>query len=139
MAVVLLVDDDADSSEAVLRFLRKSGHRVIYQPNGREALSALTSESPDVVVLDARMPEMDGTSFLEVIRCYLRWQTLPVIMLTAYAEGHHIRRAVELGVKRIFLKAECDLAELLAEIGACTAGANPQALGGQAHQGPRFN
>src|SRR5690242_9956234 len=103
MAVVLLVDDDADSSEPVLRRLRKAGHRVIYQPNGREALSALTNESPDVVILDARMPEMDGLSFLEVIRCYLRWQTLPVIMLTAYSDGHHMRRAAELGVKKTFL------------------------------------
>lgn len=138
MAVVLLVDDDADSSEVVLRFLRKAGHRVIYQPNGREALSALTTESPDVVILDARMPEMDGTSFLEVIRCYLRWQTLPVIMLTAYAEGHHIRRAAELGVRKTLLKADCDLNELLTEVELSIVSARSLDPGVHRHQGPQL-
>ena len=118
MAVVLLVDDDADSSEAVARFLRRAGHRVVWKPNGHEALAALSIETPDVVILDALMPEMDGIGFLEVIRCYLRWQSLPVIMLTAYAEGHHIRRAVELGVRKTLLKSNCDLNELLAHIEA---------------------
>lgn len=116
MAVVLLVDDDADSSEVVARFLSKGGHRVVWRANGREALNALSRELPDVVILDAKMPEMDGTSFLDVIRCYLRWRSLPVIMLTGYAEGPHIRCAAEWGVKRTFLKGECDLRELLAAV-----------------------
>ena len=41
-------------------------------PNGREALAALAIRTPDLVILDLRMPEMDGITFLEVIRCYLR-------------------------------------------------------------------
>lgn len=120
MANVLIVDDDLDARDAVARFLRKGGHRVRCVPNGREALAALTDDSPDVVVLDAIMPEMDGVSFLEVIRCYLRWQNLPVLLLTAYPEGMHIRRAVELGVRKTFLKAHYDLDELLAHVEACS-------------------
>lgn len=120
MSNVLIVDDDIDAREAVARFIRKAGHRVRYAPNGREALAALTEENPDVVILDAVMPEMDGVSFLEVIRCYLRWQNLPVILLTAFAEGMHIRRAVELGVRKTFLKAHYDLDELLAHVEACS-------------------
>lgn len=119
MAAVLVVDDDADSREAVARSLRKAGHRVHCVPNGREALAALTDDTPDVVVLDALMPEMDGVSFLEVIRCYLRWQNLPVLLLTAYPEGMHIRRAVELGVRKTFLKAGYQIEELLAHVEAC--------------------
>ena len=118
MSDILLVDDDADGSEVVSRFLRKAGHQVTCVGNGREALHALSVEMPDAVVLDAMMPEMDGVSFLEVIRCYLRWQSLPVVLLTAYSEGPHIRRAAELGVRKIFLKADYDLAELLAHIEA---------------------
>jgi len=119
MAVVLLVDDDPDSSEVVCRFLRRAGHRVTWKQNGHEALSALSNDTPDVVILDARMPEMDGIGFLEVIRCYLRWQTLPVILFTAYAEGTHIRRAIELGVRKTLVKGQCKFEELLAHIETC--------------------
>ena len=119
MADVLLVDDNADTRDAIGRFLENAGHHVKSCPNGREAMVALTDATPDVVVLDYKMPQMDGISFLEVIRCYLRWQSLPVILLTAYPEGNHIRRAVELGVRKTFLKAEYDLAQLLGHVEAC--------------------
>lgn len=120
MTDVLLVDDDPDSTEIMARVLRKRGHEVRCVPDGREAISALTARTPDVVILDAMMPEMDGISFLEVIRCYLRWQNLPVILLTAYPDGRHIRRAIELGVRKTFLKADYDMSELVAHVETCT-------------------
>ena len=47
-----------------------------------------------MIVLDAMMPEMNGVEFLQVIRSYLRWSSLPVILLTAYPQGRaHIDRA----------------------------------------------
>ena len=119
MSRVLLIDDNDDTREAVGQFLRTHGHIVRTAPNGKEAMAALTSDTPDVVVLDYKMPEMDGISFLEVIRCYLRWQSLPVILVTAYPEGSHIRRAAELGVRKTFLKSEYDLNDLLGHIEAC--------------------
>lgn len=123
MSYVLIVDDDLDSREAVARYVRRGGHRVAGASNGREALRALIDETPDLIILDARMPEMDGVSFLEVIRCYLRWQNLPVILLTAFSEGLHIRRAVELGVRKTFLKANFEMDELLSHVEACAGSA----------------
>ena len=81
--------------------------------SGRDALAALLNKTPDVVVLDVRLPEMDGVTFLDIIRSYLRWHRLPVVLLTAYDTGDHIDRAQELGVKRIFLKANYEMADLL--------------------------
>src|SRR6185312_17503741 len=98
MASLLMVDDNDDTRQAIGMYLSNAGHRVKTCPNGREAMAALTQSTPDVVILDYKMPEMDGISFLEVIRCYLRWQSLPVILLTAYPDGPHIRRGVELGI-----------------------------------------
>ena len=119
MSYVLVVDDDPDAREAVARYVKKRGHRVACASNGREAIKALVeSPTPDAVVLDARMPEMDGVSFLEVIRCYLRWQSLPVFMLTAFAEGNHVLRAGQLGVQKIFLKANFDMDDLMRHIEA---------------------
>ena len=127
MAAVLIVDDDVDSREVLARRLRKSGHQVRCAPNGREALAELTGDTPDVILLDAVMPEMDGVSFLEVLRCYLRWQSLPVLLLTGYSEGTHIRRAVELGVRKTFLKSDFDFQELLAHVELCSTGPAPSA------------
>jgi CheY-like chemotaxis protein len=115
MAAVLVVDDDPDGCEAVMRALRKSGKAVRTAPNGREALAALIdAATPDVVVLDVRMPEMDGLQFLEVIRSYLRWSHLPVVLLTAFADPAVLERVEELGVKHVFVKANYQMSELLA-------------------------
>ena len=117
MASILVVDDDPDSRDVLSRSLLKAGYAVRSAENGRLALIALASAVPDVIVLDVRMPEMNGVEFLQVIRSYLRWSTVPVILLTAYGEGPHMERARELGVKHVFLKATYRLDELLACIG----------------------
>jgi CheY-like chemotaxis protein len=105
MGSVLVVDDDNDSREALARYLMKAGHVVRTARGGREALVAVATTVPDVIVLDVRMPEMNGLEFLQVIRSYLRWSTLPVVLLTAYQDDLPLERAHELGVKMIFVKA----------------------------------
>lgn len=130
MANVLLVDDDDDSRDAVARYLQKSRHVVRSARNGREALIAVATSLPDVIILDAMMPEMNGLEFLQVIRSYLRWASLPVVLLTAYPQGPHIDRAEDLGVKRIFFKPDYRLDDLLQCVhqlmadpaGGCAAG-----------------
>src|SRR3954470_7312733 len=67
MALVLLVDDDFDSSAALAGFLSKSGHTVQHVPDGRQALASVIELLPDVVVLDLKMPHMSGVGFLEVV------------------------------------------------------------------------
>jgi chemosensory pili system protein ChpA (sensor histidine kinase/response regulator) len=116
MASVLIVDDHPDSCEAVQRALSRRGHRVACVPNGREALAELSTHSPDVVLVDLMMPVMDGITFLGIIRSYLRWADLPVILFTAYPDSLHVDRACALNVAHVFRKADVDLARLLNEI-----------------------
>jgi CheY-like chemotaxis protein len=120
MAAVLLVEDDPDTLDAVARYLQRGGHVVRRATSGRDALAALLNKTPDIVVLDVRLPEMDGVTFLDIIRSYLRWNRLPVILLTAYDTGPHVDRAQELGVKQIFLKANYELSDLLTAVGRYT-------------------
>jgi len=112
MAVVMVVDDDAETRATLTTFLTRRGHRVNCASQGKEAIEKMTEDPADVVILDAVMPNVDGEEFLEVLRCYLRWQHTPVIMITAYEEGSHIKRAVELGVRKTFLKGDFDLEEM---------------------------
>jgi CheY-like chemotaxis protein len=112
MPYVLIVDDEPDSSEFVEVYLQREGYQTACVPNGREALAALINGHPDAMILDVRMPEMDGIALLEVLRSYLRWTKLPVILLTAHANKQQVERARELGVTHVFHKANFKLADL---------------------------
>jgi CheY-like chemotaxis protein len=116
MPHILIVDDDPDACEVATRLLAQDGYEVRSVPNGREALAELVSDTPDLVLLDLRMPEMDGLTLLEVIRSYLRWSELPVIIVTAYANDPSATRAAQLGVKHVFAKANYRLEDLLARV-----------------------
>ena len=116
MAHILIVDDDPDACEVASRLLTQNGYEVRSVPNGREALAELVSDTPDLVLLDLRMPEMDGLTLLEVIRSYLRWSDLPVIIVTAYANDPSATRAAQLGVRHVFSKANYRLEDLLARV-----------------------
>src|SRR5687768_17049850 len=113
MPSILIVEDEPDSREALARFLRQKGYRVDTSPNGKEALSAIIDEAPDLVVLDLFLPEMDGPSLLEVLRSYLRLQSLPVVVLTALPDSPLVERARHLKVNAILTKAKASLDDIL--------------------------
>jgi two-component system KDP operon response regulator KdpE len=104
MAQVLIVDDHAGARETVAHLLALRGHQSTGAIDGREALSKLLTDRPDVVVLDMRMPRLDGLGLLELLRAYRRWTKLPVILLTGEARPDEIRRARDLGVNHVFHK-----------------------------------
>lgn len=118
MAKILIVDDNTDSSETLALYFREKGHEVTCTPNGREALMRVLSHLPDVILLDLAMPEMDGPSFLEVIRSYLRIQSLPVVVLTAMVESPMIDRVQSLKVNAVLVKGKATPKETLKELEA---------------------
>jgi PAS domain S-box-containing protein len=81
---VLLVDDNLDMREYVRRLL-STRFDVVTATNGREALHKLASDSPDLVLTDVMMPEMDGLQLLAEIRNNPAMQLVPVILLSARA------------------------------------------------------
>src|SRR3954451_3105145 len=116
MAKILIVDDNADYRDQLEICFRMAGHEVRCTPDGREALSAVLADMPDVVLLDLVMPEMDGPSFLEVVRSYLRIQSLPVIVLTAMSDGPMIERARAAKVNTILVKGKATPVDILKAI-----------------------
>jgi DNA-binding response OmpR family regulator len=77
---VLVVDDDADIRGLLRQLLERAGYAVVEAVDGREGLRVLYSSSPDLVLLDVSMPELDGWQTLERIRDL---SDVPVVMLTA--------------------------------------------------------
>ena len=81
-ACVLVVDDDADIRGLLRELLGRAGYEVVEAASGREGLRTLYARSPDLVLLDVSMPELDGWQTLERIRDV---SDVPVLMLTARA------------------------------------------------------
>jgi CheY-like chemotaxis protein len=113
MSIVLVVEDDLDTADALSTALTARGYITTVAPNGREALRALTTRPPDLIILDLLMPVMDGMAFLDVLRSYLRWSALPVIVVTAVSDPVELEALNRFNVSQVFLKASYNLADLL--------------------------
>ena len=80
MATLALVDDDENIVESLKMFFEAEGYKVRSYHDGQSALTALTETPPDLVVLDVKMPKMDG---MEVLRRLRQTSDIPVIFLTS--------------------------------------------------------
>ncbi len=112
---ILLVEDNAADAEMTLRALRKRNlsNHVHWVKDGPEALDYLFFRgpygrrgigNPKIVLLDLKMPKMDGIEVLRTIRQDERTRMVPVVMLTSSAEENDIVRSYQLGVNSYIVK-----------------------------------
>lgn len=80
MKKILVVDDEKPISDIIKFNMVKEGYEVLTAFNGREALEVFEAESPDILILDLMLPELDG---LEVARTIRKTSNVPIIMLSA--------------------------------------------------------
>ncbi|UCJ10162.1 response regulator [Chitinophaga pendula] len=80
---ILLAEDNELYAKLVARFLRKIGCLVTIAANGAEAIRQMTIRTPDIILMDAQMPEMDGLEALTHIRASSQYQHIPVIIASA--------------------------------------------------------
>jgi CheY-like chemotaxis protein len=83
MSKILIVDDEPDIVSIVGQILGNAGHEVVGAGSGRAALEKLEAETPDLILLDIMMPELDGWQTLGMIRKKDGLENVPVSMLTA--------------------------------------------------------
>ena len=103
--------------------LALAGIDVLQAADGREALEAVRSGEPDLILLDLMMPGVDGWTVAEELAADRRTNTIPIVFLTARATTADRRRAEELGAVGYFLKPfdPVRLAPLVAEVVARSA------------------
>jgi len=112
MARILIVDDDRDGRDALCQYLQRFGYEVECVADGRDALAAVLARTPDLIVLDMFMPQMDGGGLLEILRSYLRLRSLPVIVWTAFPEDPAAQRALSHGVAAVLQKGKATFADI---------------------------
>lgn len=81
---ILIVDDDEEFAKLISLELKSKGYNVILAPNGEEGFKKLKSEKPDLVLLDIKMPEMDGFTFVREMKYDWEVKRIPVMILTGF-------------------------------------------------------
>jgi diguanylate cyclase (GGDEF)-like protein len=115
--VILVVEDD-DSIRLLLReMLRTGGFATVEAPSGEAALALALEHLPDAVLLDIGLPGVDGLTVLERIKSDPLLSGIPVLMVTAWSEPEHVRRAMHAGAHDYVCKP-FDTTELIARVEA---------------------
>lgn len=112
---VLIVDDEAMSRDVMEGLLFKDGYSMIFAANSAEALDCLTTRTPDVILLDIMMPDMDGLEVCRILKSDERWQHIPIILVTALGSKDDIVAGFEAGAND-FLTKPVNEAELRARV-----------------------
>lgn len=110
---VLVVDDEEYIRELVRTFLNEAGYKVIVASGGEEALELAKKEAPQVIILDVKMPGMDGITTCRCLKAEERTCVIPVIVATALRET--LPEVLEAGAND-FVTKPFHLTELLTRI-----------------------
>ena len=111
-AKILIIDDAPDFVYALRTFLEGLGYEVVEAHDGETGLEVLEREKPDLVLLDVIMPHKNGWETLSDIRSKPEYADLPVVMLTALDEPHHLMEGYDRGCTDYFTKPIQDYDEL---------------------------
>jgi CRP-like cAMP-binding protein len=97
MKTILLIEDDADMRDNTAEILELAEYRVLKAENGRRGVEIAKKETPDLVLCDIMMPELDGYGVLHLLGRDPATAEVPFIFLTAKAERSDMRKGMELG------------------------------------------
>ncbi|MBW4545294.1 MAG: response regulator [Symplocastrum torsivum CPER-KK1] len=113
---ILVVDDIEDNVFLLQSMLTEEGYEVDSAKNGKSALAKIEASPPDLVLLDAMMPGMDGYEVTRRIRQNKKLPFIPIILITAY-ENANVPEGLNLGAND-FIRKPIDYDELMARINA---------------------
>ena len=101
---ILIVDDNEALRDALKEMLSLAGHVVLSAGNGHEALDHMKCVTPNLIISDITMPEMDGYEFFDQVRAKREWLSIPFIFLTARGGKKNILSGKGLGAEDYLVK-----------------------------------
>src|SRR3990167_976584 len=111
---VMVVEDEPLLLEAIGDKLEEEGVGSILCPSGKEAIDRLNSgDVPDAIWLDYYLKDMDGLSFMGLVKQNPNWQNIPVIVVSNSATAQKVNSMLALGAKKYLLKAEYRLEDIV--------------------------
>ncbi len=97
MSKILLIENEEFLRKLYSEFLSMSKYEVDTAENGKDGFNRLDSFMPDLIILDIKMPVMDGPEFLKNIKKNMKLRDIPIIILTGVSEYVYIKECLELG------------------------------------------
>jgi CheY-like chemotaxis protein len=118
LGTILLVEDHAPLRRNLAFLLEVAGFDVMSAADGQEALAALASHTPDLIMADTEMPNLDGYGLLQQVRNSLHWHQLPFIVMSSSYEYDDLMHALSLGASD-YLPKPFDIYDVLDTIQRC--------------------
>lgn len=112
---VLVVEDQEDNRCIACTYLENSGYRVLQASNGAEGVSAACAERPDIILMDIKMPVMDGIEAVRQLKRYPALRDVPIVAYSAHAQRDDIEAGLAAGFDGYVTKP-AELSDLLAEV-----------------------
>ena len=104
LKTVVIVEDEPDAAEMFAEMMRVSGYRVIKIYRSTSAIDTISSEKPDVVILDVMMPDVSGLDILRTMRESLDLAKTPVILVSAKSMPSDIKIGMDAGASHYLTK-----------------------------------
>jgi len=123
---ILIVDDEADIRKMLSRLLARKGHRVLEAERGHQALRMVKEHAPDLIVLDAMLPEVHGFEIARRIKGSQRYGHIPIIMVSAVYRGWRYAEDLKqtCGVDH-FIEKPFRIAEVVSAVESCLSPGRP--------------
>ena len=103
-ADILLVDDEKEFVEALANGLKGTGYDVTTALDGTEALEVVRKKAPDLILLDLALPALSGYEVLKTLRADVRFEKIPILVITAKTDLHDLTLTVDCGADSTYVK-----------------------------------
>ncbi len=94
---ILIVDDNQDNRELVVKILKNRGYQMIEAVDGEDALEKATAECPDLILMDISIPKINGYEVTRRLKGQMKFKDIPIIALTAHAMKGDREKTMEAG------------------------------------------
>ena len=115
--IIFVVDDEPDNFDVIEALLSDEDYLLFYAASGEEALQTIDSVQPDVILLDVMMPGLNGIETCQRLKTDIKWQHLPIIMVTALKSKADLARCLDAGADD-FISKPINSVELRARVKA---------------------
>ena len=113
---ILLIEDEKSVRQMVQRMLRKNGYEVREGVDGLDGLRILEALTPDLIIVDVMMPNLDGLTFTKALKTRVETKGIPVIFLTARGDPKSMIEGINVGAKSYVTKP-FQMDDLLSKVG----------------------
>ena len=113
---VLLIEDEPEVLELYRLKLTLDEYNVVTASNGKDGLKKAVDESPELIFLDIKMPEMDGFEVLKKLRSDTKTKNIPVVILSNFDEQDMIEKGLSLGANEYLIKSQFTPEEISSKI-----------------------